>query len=73
MKLIYVKLTEFQKNKLRREKTSLKVVLDNEQTGDRIYVNDRQYNKIMKGKPVLINFNDTHFLFRRRYGTQLIF
>ena len=49
MKLIYVKLTQFQKDKLRRayqkrENTTLKVVLANEQTGDRIYVNDRQYN-----------------------------
>ena len=39
MKLIYVKLTEFQKNKLRRayqnrKNTSLKVVLANDQTGD---------------------------------------
>ena len=77
MKLIYVKLTEFQKNKLRRayqnrEKTSLKVVLANEQTGDRIYVNDRQYNKIMKGKPVVISFNDTHFRAMKQDGGSLL-
>ena len=77
MKLIYVKLTEFQKNKLRRayqnrENTSLKVVLANEQTGDRIYVNDRQYNKIMKGKPVIINFNDTHFRAMKQDGGSLL-
>ena len=77
MKLIYVKLTEFQKNKLRRayqkrENTSLKVVLANEQTGDRIYVNDRQYNKIIKGKSVIINFNDAHFRAMKKDGGSLL-
>ena len=77
MKLIYVKLTEFQKKKLRRayqnrENTSLKVVLATEQTGDRIKVNDRQYNKIMKGKPVIINFNDTHFRAMKQDGGSLL-
>ena len=64
MKLINVKFSEFQKDKLRRaynkrENISLKLVYN--PNGDRIYVNDRQYNKLMKGKPVIINFNDTHF------------
>ena len=66
MKLIYVKLTKVQNDKLRRayekrENISLKVVLSDGKTGDRIYVNQRQYNRIMKGKPTIINFNDTHF------------
>ena len=77
MKLIYIKLSEFQKNKLRRafqkrENISLKVALANEKTGDRIYVNDRQYNKIMKGKPVIINFNDTHYRAKKQDGGSLL-
>ena len=75
MKLINVKFTEFQKDKLRRaynkrEKISLKLVYDPH--GDRIYVNDRQYNKLMKGHPVIINFNDTHFRAMKKDGGSLL-
>ena len=75
MKLINVKFSEFQKDKLRRaynkrENISLKLVYDPH--GDRIYVNDRQYNKLMKGKPVIINFNDTHFRVMKKDGGSLL-
>ena len=75
MKLIHVKFTEFQKDKLRRaynkrENISLKLVYNPH--GDRIYVNDRQYNKLMKGKPVIINFNDTHFRAMKQDGGSLL-
>ena len=75
MKLIHVKFTEFQKDKLRRaynkrEKISLKLIYDPH--GDRIYVNDRQYNKLMKGHPVIINFNDTHFRAMKKDGGSLL-
>ena len=75
MKLINVKFTEFQKDKLRRaynkrENISLKLVYDPH--GDRIYVNDRQYNKLMKGKPVIIKFNDTHFRAMKQDGGSLL-
>ena len=75
MKLIHVKFTEFQKDKLRRaynkrEKISLKLIYDPH--GDRIYVNDRQFNKLMKGHPVIINFNDTHFRAMKQDGGSLL-
>ena len=64
MKLINVTITQNQKDKLRRaydkrENIGLKLLYNPH--GDSIYVNDRQYNKLMKGKPVIINFNDSHF------------
>ena len=75
MKLINIKFTEFQKDKLRRaykkrENISLKLVLDPK--GDRIYVNERQYNKLMKGKPVIIHFNDSHFRAMKQDGGSLL-
>ena len=75
MKLINVTFTENQKDKLRRaynkrENTSLKLIYNPH--GDRIYVNDRQYNKLMKGKPVIINFNDSHFRAMKQDGGNLL-
>ena len=75
MKLINVKFNEFQKDKLRqaynkRENISLKLVYD--PNADRIYVNERQYNKLMKGKPVIINFNDSHFRAMKQDGGSLL-
>ena len=75
MKLINVRFTEFQKDKLRRaynkrENISLKLVYN--PNGDRIYVNERQYNKLMKGKPVIIKFNDTHFRAMKQDGGNLL-
>ena len=63
---IYVKLTKYQNEKLaraykKRENVSLKVELADKQSGYKIYVNQRQYNRIMKGNPTIINFNNTHF------------
>ena len=75
MKLINVKFSEFQKDKLRRaykkrENISLKLVLDPK--GDRIYVNERQFNKLMKGKPVIIHFNDSHYRAMKQDGGSLL-
>ena len=75
MKLINVTFTQNQKDKLRRaynkrENISLKLVYNPH--GDRIYVNERQYNKLMKGKPVIINFNDSHFRAMKQDGGNLI-
>ena len=75
MKLINVKFTEFQKDKLRRaynkrENISLKLVYN--PNGDRIYVNERQCNKLMKGKPAIINFNDSHFRAMKQDGGSLL-
>ena len=75
MKLITVTFTQNQKDKLRRaynkrENISLKLVYNPQ--GDRIYVNDRQYNKLMKGKPVIINFNDSHFRAMKQDGGNLL-
>ena len=75
MKLINVTFTQNQKDKLRRaynkrENISLKLVYN--PNGDRIYVNDRQYNKLMKGKPVIINFNDSHFRAMKQDGGNLL-
>ena len=76
MKLINVKFSEFQKDKLRRaynnkrENISLKLVYN--PNGDRIYVNERQYNKLMKGKPVIINFNNTHFRAMKKDGGSIL-
>ena len=75
MKLITVTFTQNQKDKLRRaynkrENTSLKLIYNPH--GDRIYVNDRQYNKLMKGKPVIINFNDSHFRAMKQDGGNLL-
>ena len=75
MKLINVTFSEFQKDKLRRaynkrENISLKLVYNPH--GDRIFVNERQYNKLMKGKPVIINFNDTHFRAMKKDGGSLL-
>ena len=75
MKLINVTFTQNQKDKLRRaynkrENIGLKLVYNPH--GDRIYVNDRQYNKLMKGKPVIINFNDSHFRAMKQDGGNLL-
>ena len=75
MKLINVTFTQNQKDKLRRaynkrENIGLKLVYN--PNGDRIYVNDRQYNKLMKGKPVIINFNDSHFRAMKQDGGNLL-
>ena len=75
MKLINVTFTQNQKDKLRRaynkrENIGLKLVYNPH--GDRIYVNDRQYNKLMKGKPVIINFNDSHFRAMKQVGGNLL-
>ena len=75
MKLINVTFTQNQKDKLRRaynkrENIGLKLVYN--PNGDRIYVNDRQYNKLMKGKPVIINFNDSHFRVMKQDGGNLL-
>ena len=75
MKLINVKFSEFQKDKIRRaynkrENISLKLVYD--PNGDRIYVNERQYNKLMKGKPVIINFNSSHYTAMKKDGGSLL-
>ena len=74
---IYVKLTKFQKDKLRRayekrENISLKVVLADQSTGDKIYVNQRQYNRINKGKATIINFNDMHFRAMKQDGGSIL-
>ena len=63
---IYVKLTKYRKERLakayeKRENINLKVQLSNEKNGSKVYVNLRQYNRIMKKKPTIINFNTTHF------------
>ena len=47
-------------------------MLANEKTGDRIYVNQRQYNRIMKGKPTIINFNDTHYRAMKQDGGSIL-
>ena len=75
MKLINVTFTQNQKDKLRRaynkrENIGLKLIYNPH--GDRIYVNDRQYNKLMKGKPVIINFNDSHFRAMKQDGGNLL-
>ena len=75
MKLINVKFTQNQKDKLRRaynkrENIGLKLVYN--PNGDRIYVNERQFNKLMKGKPVIINFNDSHFRAMKQDGGNLL-
>ena len=75
MKLINVTFTQNQKDKLRRaynkrENIGLKLVYNPH--GDRIYVNDRQFNKLMKGKPVIINFNDSHFRAMKQDGGNLL-
>ena len=75
MKLINVTFTQNQKDKLRRaynkrENIGLKLVYNPH--GDRIYVNDRQYNKLMKGNPVIINFNDSHFRAMKQDGGNLL-
>ena len=75
MKLINVTFTQNQKDKLRRaynkrENIGLKLLYN--PNGDRIYVNDRQYNKLMKGKPVIINFNDSHFRAMKQDGGNLL-
>ena len=75
MKLINVTFTQNQKDKLRRaynkrENIGLKLVYNPH--GDRIYVNDRQYNRLMKGKPVIINFNDSHFRAMKQDGGNLL-
>ena len=75
MKLINVTFTQNQKDKLRRaynkrENIGLKLLYNPH--GDSIYVNDRQYNKLMKGKPVIINFNDSHFRAMKQDGGNLL-
>ena len=75
MKLINVTFTQNQKDKLRRaynkrENIGLKLVYN--PNGDRIYVNDRQFNKLMKGKPVIINFNDSNFRAMKQDGGNLL-
>ena len=75
MKLINVTFTQNQKDKLRRaynkrENVSLKLVYNPH--GDRIYVNERQYNKLMKGNPVIINFNNSHFRAMKQDGGNLL-
>ena len=75
MKLINVKFTQNQKDKLRRaynkrENIGLKLVYNPH--GESIYVNYRQYNKLMKGKPVIINFNDSHFRAMKQDGGNLL-
>ena len=75
MKLINVTFTQNQKDKLRRaynkrENVSLKLVYNPH--GDRIYVNERQYNKLMKRKPVIINFNNSHFRAMKQDGGNLL-
>ena len=56
---VFEKLTKYQKERLaeayqKKEHIKLKVQLD-EKNGDKIDVNKTQYNKIMKGKPVIVN------------------
>ena len=64
---VFVKLTQYQKNKLirgykKREPVKLKLQFSNENEGNRIYVTKTQYNKITKGlKPVVITFNERHY------------
>ena len=75
MKLINVTFTQNQKDKLRRaynkrENIGLKLVYNPH--GNKVYVNHRQYNKLMKGKPVIINFNDSHFRAMKQDGGNLL-
>ena len=50
---IYVKLTKYQNEKLarayeKRKNVNLKVQWSDQNTGSKIYVNQRQYNRILK-------------------------
>ena len=63
---VFVKLTKYQKERLakgyqKKENINVKVELSYEKYGDIIYVNKVQYNKIMKGKPVIISFYTSHY------------
>ena len=63
---IYVKLTKYQKERLakayqKKENINLKVQLSDDKNGDKIYVNKTQYNRIMKGKTTIINFNTSNY------------
>ena len=62
---VYIQLTNYQKQKLaqgykKKNNIKLKTKLGNE-NDFKVYVNKCQYEKLIKNKPMILNFNRTHY------------